>query len=104
MTNEMDRLVAENVMGWKYNKGKITREVYGVLQEYHWNPSIDKAHAMQVVDKMIADGWIETALVYDGKGEWLVEFYKNDNSGESSVDKSLPLAICEAALKAVGAK
>jgi hypothetical protein len=52
---------------------------------------------------MIADGWVEMAMVYKNiEKVWEVEFYKEGISfdGGDSFDKSLPRAICIAALMA----
>jgi hypothetical protein len=104
--NELDRLVAEKVMGWEYKENEGYPYYRGKnigldINDFH--PSTNISQAFEVVEKMIADGWVEMAMVYKNiEKVWEVEFYKEGISfdGGDSFDKSLPRAICIAALMA----
>jgi hypothetical protein len=108
----LDELTATKVMGWHkadaFNEASapflVWRDKAEMFEhtENEWNPSVNIEQAMQVLEKMIADGYKETAMVYEREG-WIVEFYKEDvfdDVGNDARDKSLPRAICLAALKA----
>lgn len=111
---QLDELVAEKVMGWELSPTKqvwIKDTVFAGTREKistaRYHPSVNVEQAMQVVEKMIKDRYIETTLVYTD-GNWMAEFYRKsiaDNAnyfdGDEAIDISLPRAICRAALKAV---
>jgi hypothetical protein len=81
---------------WRDKQGQI------IYAESFYKPSINIEQAMWVLEKMIKDGYKDTAMIYEREG-WIVEFYKPDDAGEDggdARDKSLPRAICLAALKA----
>ncbi|WP_199425796.1 BC1872 family protein [Thermaerobacillus caldiproteolyticus] len=109
---EIDRLVAEHVMGWEpvYDDGDLISFVteFGILffsddDEREWSPTIDIADAWQVVEKLIDEGY--DINVYNHNKEFNVEINIEEDDkhlwfyGEAD---SAPLAICLAALKAVG--
>ncbi|WP_199426265.1 BC1872 family protein [Thermaerobacillus caldiproteolyticus] len=107
---EIDRLVAEHVMGWEpvYDDGDLISFVteFGILffsddDEREWSPTIDIADAWQVVEKLNEDDF--DFQVWREKGKYNVEFSKDFfylyGFAES---ETAPLAICLAALKAVG--
>lgn len=116
----MDALVAEKVMGrkvwydedahgdlhiwWEYFVDESDGGVAGVqrlLAPY----TTDWAAAGQVVEKMRADGWNVSIVFKDTFPRlfWRVDFEKPREMQEGSerVD-SAPLAICNAALRALG--
>jgi len=110
MTNpELDKAVAE-LMGWKvvdmtdmYNgvfyveDSELDRVVVCAIKDFH--PSTDRSQSLDVVDKMIADGWTMYGdLNKYGIG---VKFMKgNIELDEVYNNKSIPRAICIAALVA----
>jgi Phage ABA sandwich domain len=89
---EIDRLVAEKVMGWEAGK-----YAYG-----SWFPTTNIADAWKVVEKLSKDGF-EFQVWREKNGKYNVEFAKDFfyvfGFAES---ETAPLAICLAALKAVG--
>jgi hypothetical protein len=107
---EIDRLVAERVMGWRL----LNRRAMGwgtgpaiyatgsddnpTLQGF--SPSTDIAHAWPVVERMRShhDAWmvLEHLPCSDGTDEWRYRF----TSGPSGLALSAPLAISRAALAA----
>jgi len=110
MTNEqLDKECAEKVMGWyqeKYPNNtwwfEPTSEGHtSIAMINHWHPTANISQAFEIVNKMIADGWVDTALIYDNS-EWLAEFYKgvNDFGGGDVRDKSISRAIVIAAIDA----
>lgn len=125
---EMDRLVAELVMGWsKTTDPMCFTSDAGVRcvsndddREILFWPSRNIAHAWEVVEKMKAVGRDVSALTrtrieppvfkggeYTG-AKWRVGFSVEGGGlaypgAAEAVDESAPLAICCAALKAVGA-
>lgn len=120
---EMDRLIAEKVMGWRLfnyetdepaidhlsSDGCAWRDAQGRDgfdgEAWKWAPSADIAHAWEVVEKMEDDHeW----RIENDQGEqfpWLVEAMslKDQSFGKlvSAEAEAAPLAICRAALKAV---
>jgi len=106
MTNEqLDRLVAEKVMGFMLNEDgtiqlslPIITDDDGDFVYVYWRPTTNIAQAFEVVDKMIADGWL-ISMIYTISGTWLAIVGTFDIVKEAT-DKSLPRAICIAALMA----
>jgi Phage ABA sandwich domain len=111
---EIDRLVAEKVMGWEpfYDDGDLISFVteFGTLffsddDESEWNPTIDIADAWQVVEKLKNTGDVLIAKDFDDN-QWEVEItiWQNESIHKHFVVKAetAPLAICLAALKSVG--
>lgn len=99
---EIDRLVAEKVMGWKIQE-KIRG--YPDLFEHgrivsDWEPTVEWNDAGQVVDRMKELGYfvsITCSIIWD------VEFIdKTGRIKNYCIDDSVQRAICLAALKAVG--
>jgi len=99
---QLDWLVAEKVMGWHIQEGWMWNYILEKGSDFEWHPTTDYNQAMEVCNKMIADGWVDTALIYDND-EWLAEFYKNEDDfdGGSARDKLLSRAIVMASLKAM---
>jgi len=106
MTNEqLDKAVAEKVMGWHienilnpfhYELLWCTDKVILSKKDYH--PSIDILHALEVMNQMIADGWVVN-MTGDSLC-WWVCFIKDDDMQGESDDKLLSRAICISALRA----
>lgn len=93
MTTDIDRQVAE-LMGRQKDKDEAIDKY--LIEKYH-HYSTDIAQAMEVVEKMIADGHLAN-IYYGIEGKWEIMFHKYRSIRVS--DKSLPMAICLAALKA----
>jgi hypothetical protein len=109
---EMDRLVAEKVMGWAIGSdGCSVEERHGRLWRgeaweddcYIWRPSTNIAHAWEVVEHL--RGWW-TAVELKSIDECCACLIE-DNSGDvneryvaTAEADTAPLAICRAALKA----
>lgn len=85
------RFLAEKAMGWESNKYWYD----------WWNPFTDANHAIEVLDSMRAKGWsveigsTDTAyrckMLHEIGGDYIRAW-----------DKSLPAAICRAAVLALG--
>jgi len=114
MTTDIDRQIAEKVMGWKYyyKKNGYSDPEYRdaknifVADVYGWHPTSNIEQAMMVLERMIELGYGDCSLIRMYKTEeWVVGFYKNEDGlgwvGSYTRGKSLPVVICEAALKAV---
>lgn len=127
---EMDALVAEKVMGWKWFIGVANLGAgpkYRYLDEPNvWNPprvewdgktemaarglyddeshlpcySTAISHAWQVVEKLLADD-IQLNLAHDGDTWTVGEKYWNGEWDNPAYGETAPLAIARAALKAV---
>lgn len=113
---DLDRLVAERVMGFtdirKMNgcdwysatrEGRADRVLVGSDSARGFAPSTDIAHAWEVVERM-EQRRLELGLWRYLDAYWEAEFVvtEREPSGEAKADTA-PLAICLAALKAVGA-
>lgn len=113
---ELDALVAEKVMGWRpwsggYYYGSADGQVMVCLHENdgmarYWSPSTDIAAAWRVVERLHTGrtfglDW----LGFDGE-EWRCCFGWSENDDHLGFHHAeaatAPLAICLAALKAVG--
>jgi hypothetical protein len=101
---EIDRLVAEKVMGWTPDDAPPGHRPYwqhngeGVQDEYDWQPTADIAQAFQVVERMAALEWHFSSDWY--KGGWVAFSHEDDNW--MAVGDSFPRVVCIAALKALG--
>ena len=115
---EMDRLVAEKVMGWRPAPGTYLNE-HGdefscelwvwdgykddrdFAQEVkRWHPSTNIAHAWEVVERLCeGDSRWAFSLSRDGDNDYHAKFFGPVSLG---VAAKAPLAICRAALVAVG--
>ncbi|GAB7387388.1 hypothetical protein BSNK01_12240 [Bacillaceae bacterium] len=109
---ELDALVAEKVMGWTYRKlptldegAWVIEEKEPVIWESRWKPSIRIKDAWLVVEKMIDSGF-DLHLDADWKnGVYYYCEFSNLIGGLGVFGheaETAPLAICLAALKAVG--
>lgn len=80
-------LVAEKVMGWT-----------DVWQPFF--PSTDISHALKVMDVLLVEGW--DPIIEREHGLWQVWFTHDTFDAQFAKADSIPAAICQAALKAVG--
>ncbi|MEK5272570.1 hypothetical protein NSR00_17815 [Aeribacillus sp. FSL K6-8394] len=105
---EIDRLVAEKVMGWKIDEQVSNDDVVAVFDEKgNWGtfkPTEWIQDAWQVVEKLK----ITVIPQDDGVPKWMRYLAEIDNSpfGKyySAFAETAPLAICLAALEVVGVK
>lgn len=116
---DLDRLVAEKVMGWKWGPTGADYSGWQGSKQYpngmwnrkndacrgHWSPSTDIAHAWEVVEHMEQNGGL-IANMYSQRGCWSVGIEPLPESRYIEVFREVaetaPLAICRAALLAVG--
>ncbi len=126
---EMDALVAEKVMGWKFGKDPVGLSCWVVsidrTVDRCWSPSTDIAAAWEVVEKINQlPSWpeydykgkierhrergafrVESTYSLNRQGKWCA--YGTDRDQEYPLFEAYaeiaPHAICVAALKAVGA-
>ena len=114
MTRELDALIAEKVMGWDYrcfvdkpvehlrDKYAWFNEDAGIAGEFvagwDWSPSTSIASAWMVVEKM--EGQVLLTRTIGGK--WICEIIWGMEYTYQPEAPTAPLAICLAALKAVG--
>jgi len=100
---DIDREVAEKVMGWNPNEDGDWDTPDGHwcgYYEHEWHPSTSISDAWQVVEKVTSGGdAFEMGCPYQDKDDWWVKFSRNECAIEAD---TAPLAICKAALKAVG--
>lgn len=116
---KLDTEVAEKVIGWRTHS--VSENVWydpttpNSIHKDNWQPSTDIAAAMEVVEKLYADGWevqIQRSIVMDD--DWSVELDRIADDWlvskrvpvlrVSEIAKTLPEAICLAALRAVATK
>lgn len=110
---ELDARIAEQVMGWRHANGEII--VIDADGLPWWFPSIDIAAAWEVVERIFhKKGWSLWPLsaaknIEDDSPAWyatgwgIYESSGIDLHGEEiAIDRTAPLAICRAALKAIG--
>jgi hypothetical protein len=115
MARELDAEVATKVMGW-FADGQYWSEPDGTLTKdtLIWSPSTDIAAAWLVVERFRSDRWVVTLTAYhDGCSHWVagkshceIRDYAERRDGskwrhEYTAD-TMPMAICRAALAAVG--
>jgi len=108
---ELDRLVAERVMGWSdaqdasqyYPGDGVWRSPDGhPLHAKKWSPSTDIEAAMEVVNKLLSR---YNFSIYSGRYpiRWFVQIVAVEDWETKALveDENLPLAICRAALSAL---
>lgn len=107
---EMDRLVAEKVMGWTHGQTgadycgwqgakSYPGERYNRKNDAHygiWNPSKEIAHAWEVLERM------DTMTLRKLPGGSYACAYLRDDILYHGLGDTAPLAICRAALISVG--
>ncbi len=115
----LDRLIAEEVMGWKRNISHVSGRKFYYTQptgksryiqadgkkfvpSRDWfNPSRDIAAAWEVVGKLEADGF--RYLLWSDSTGHSARFYPRGSDMWEATCEALPRAICIAALRAVRA-
>jgi Phage ABA sandwich domain len=108
-TREIDRLVAEKVMGWKWEYNDMLNRYVSRDEKGFWHlnfcPSTDLLDAWQVVEKIIEQfGSYSLTKIKDG-GHYCEVLYWNNGAFDVIAEveaETAPLAICLAALKAMG--
>ena len=106
--NEIDRLVAEKVMGWTYSHTEEWGGIFYDKKDKMFNSLLpgfatDIKHSWQVVEKMREKGY-EFNSVWDIDKRFHAEFGKNEGGlwmYYKGIDELPSMAICLAALKAV---
>ncbi len=86
---EIDRRIESEIMG---------HDLKAMKPEQVSHYSVDMNQAMRVVEKLRADGSDVMIDSHKGTGKWCVVFL-NGYHGKIEMHKSLPRAICLAALK-----
>ena len=103
---EINRQVAEKIMGWNFwEYGICFYDKYGdvVIHAEKWKPTDDMNQAMDVSNRLTKNGVIsEHYYGYDEEDKWSCGFYNGQGIriGYALSDKSLAEAICLAALDA----
>lgn len=87
-------------MGWKLPEGHTGYTSPSCGRS--WNPSEDIADAWEVVERMRELGW-NLSMWNTHDGGWYCETETKIGAREFAESPTAPLAICCAALKAVGA-
>ena len=104
---ELDRFLAEEVMGWMKSEPPMVGEYQyptsdGVRVVYSWHPTTDIAQAMECAEKFITGkNNMYFMLTTDDEGDVKVEFENGDEVVGWSDNKSIPLAISLALYEAV---
>lgn len=99
---EMDRLIAEKVMGWDV---QYLRKVYG--SENNFSPSYNLINVWEVVDKIPRfilmrweTRWVCGSIGCDDEIVCYDSTFIDDRIWHSATAETVPLAICRAALLA----
>ncbi len=115
--SDIDREVAEKVMGWRFQP-HLGAGTYNVAHDQirwanDWSPSTRIDHAWEVVEKLRhrAPGHDQYTLMWgfeltwhNEDGCWYASFLDEGGEGREAGGETAPLAICKAALAAVGEK
>ena len=110
--NDIDRQIAEKVMGWYQTISGTWHPSNYWVQDF--TPSTNIAHAWQVVEKLVKEG-AAPALINDDNGHWalamdgmqeipsdeLVDMWTSFLVTKDLWADTAPLAICKAALEAI---
>jgi len=118
---DIDRQVAEKVMGWKTERTPIWNDVSHFLENDNcwitgnfpipvkdWHPSTSWNDAWQVIEKMREKSlWLSLWQIPSKNPEWNARFsfggmYSGNRIWGEGYHLTAPLAICKAALKAIG--
>lgn len=114
---ELDKLVAEHVMGWKWDEFTAWRPKkvspysrhmgVGKTDPWYWLPyySSDMTSAWEVVDEMRAKDYQVTTKSWASISEHQCCFHivKGEvGNAPCSIQRTMPIAICVAALRIVG--
>lgn len=111
--SELDRLIAEKVMGWKIInngpgcfdciRGRYPKTGH-IMAVTRWNPSSNIAHAWEVLDRLGSThcGFISRFQIDWRAGECFCRITRhNKRRLYVGIADNIPLAICRAALLAV---
>ena len=107
----INELMATEVMGWEITSDKTPEGISyttgydidgkGTYYKTGFTPTTDMNQAMECVVEYYRDRDDDFELHYTGSGNWMVIMEEFENYWVIS-DKSAPLAICKAILKAKG--
>jgi len=108
MTNaEINKAIAERVMGWKTKKDYVGLLNYKLNESGskgiwvgNWNPTNRIDHAWMVVEKIKELGWWLSLDHYPHDNKWHCEFFNSFKMRRAEADTA-QMAICLAALEAV---
>ena len=107
MTKDLDKWLALNVMGWTIIDELHIKDNNGnyVFDGSPWHPTESISDAFQVVEKMESLGYafiLNSGInIPSGKKFILTGFVGDGNKKFCTEEKTIPLAICLAAKKAV---
>jgi len=99
---QLDRIIAERVMGWEYDllRDAWFKDGEGEIWAENWHPSTDIKAAWKVVENRRQWGW--TWKMTGITGHWHVALYDEDfNFLAEARAAEVTVAICRAALLAV---
>lgn len=108
---ELDRLVAERVMGWKLHSRNMVHYMRAtgdekrsrpVVDVREWSPSEDIADAWLVVEKLARRRYEVGVQTSDGR--YTVLIARNGQASAAASAETAPHAICLAAIQAYGQK
>lgn len=110
---ELDRLIAEGVMGWERMSDYWADEhgFRGWIEipsniphdwEIIWSPSTRIEHAWEVVEKVGLLNWPNSLQHGNLDGLWTIERFTGETTDIIAQAETAPLAICLAALKMIG--
>ncbi len=112
---EMDRLIAEKVMGWnaeddraglnaRYWREDPVHGKYWVItsgdDDYSWQPSALIEHAMEAAEKLMHLGFTMN-LWFDERAVWWCCYFDRGSPGMMCTGENMAQAICRAVLAAV---
>lgn len=122
MDRNIDRQIAEKVMGWR--EGNLRHDFFPIIEEYwvnwadkgnqlkylryDWSPSSKVNQAFEVVEKVVERGLgftLATTIISNTR-LWSCEFWEEITTrivGKAVAEK-VPMAICRAVLAAVESK
>lgn len=112
---DIDRQVAEKIMGWKASKypylSYYDKDGNDIILMEDWQPSTNIAHAFEVIDKLIDMGFYIKIFIIDGGHGVEVSIFKQgvgkkskhhiENEVYTEYAKTPAMAICGAALSCV---
>ena len=116
---EIDRQIAEKVMGWTLDDVSLWQDesdrwthymqhpphaAYRNCVNKYWRPSTNIAHAFELVEKMKGLEWIFEIGTISLKAEWYAEFQKGIEYPFGVHSDTPTMAICLAALKTLEQK
>jgi len=104
--DELNAAIATEVMGWTRYHDATWLADDGRRIVARWSPATDIADAFEVVERMRENGVWVTFSASPPDGQWVVNLEGASMLGKAPIARifadTLPRAICEAALKAVG--